>query len=227
MQTLENLLTRLEYQFNNPGLLNTALSHRSVEGANYERLEFLGDSIVNFVIAEALYFKFPSAQEGELSRLRAYFVKEESLAEVARELELGSFLRLGSGELKSGGRDRTSILADVLEAVIGALYLDAGLEVCKQKILHWFSHRLETTSYKKSLKDPKTRLQEWVQGKGLQLPVYEIIKVEGLAHQQVFTVSCSLAELGYHSEAIDSTRRKAEQEAANKILTQIENDQHV
>lgn len=222
MQAIDKLSKIIDYTFKDPDLLLRALSHRSVGDMNYERLEFLGDSILNFIIAEALYLKYPHAQEGELSRLRASFVRGATLAEVALELDLGAYLRLGPGELKSGGRDRSSILADAFEALIGALYLDAGMEVCKQKLLQWFDERLHKAVHKKSQKDPKTCLQEWTQANGFILPVYEVVKVEGLAHQQTFTVSCTLSDLGYSAIAAQSTRRKAEQEAATKILELIE-----
>lgn len=221
-QTVEKLFQIIGYAFNDPTLLQTALSHRSVEGANYERLEFLGDSVLNFLIAEALFLKYPHAQEGELSRLRAQLVKGETLAEVARELGLGQYLLLGAGELKSGGRDRSSILADAVEAMLGALYLEGGLEICREKLLLWFHDRLNTLGQKKLHKDPKTHLQEWAQAEGLELPVYEVIKIEGLAHQQTFSVSCQLKALNYSTKAKGSTRRKAEQEAASKMLTLIE-----
>jgi ribonuclease-3 len=218
----DKLSKTIGYTFRNPELLQTAMSHRSVDGANYERLEFLGDSILNFIMAEILFAKYPNAQEGELSRMRANFVKGETLAEVARELHLGEHLRLGAGELKSGGRDRDSILADAVEALLGALYLDGGLELCKQKLLLWFDDRFNKILNKKMHKDPKTRLQEWLQAEGLELPVYEVIKIEGLAHQQIFSLSCKLESLNYSTKAKGSTRRKAEQEAAGKMLELIE-----
>lgn len=219
---MDKLSKTIGYTFRNPDLLQMAMSHRSVDGTNYERLEFLGDSILNFLMAEALFLKYPTAQEGDLSRLRASFVKGETLAEVARELGLGQYLRLGAGELKSGGRDRSSILADVVEALLGALYLDGGLEVCREKLLLWFDDRLNKVLHKKTYKDPKTHLQEWVQSEGLELPVYEVIKIEGLAHQQIFSVSCKLEALKQSTKAKGSTRRKAEQEAAGKMLDLIE-----
>lgn len=222
MQEIDTLCKTIGYTFKDPDLLTRALSHRSMGDVNYERLEFLGDSIVNFIMAEAMYVKYPTAQEGELSRLRASFVKGVTLAEVALELDLGTYLHLGPGELKSGGRERVSILADAFEALLGALYLDAGMEVCTQKVLQWFDTRLNKAVHKKSHKDPKTRLQEWAQGEGLALPLYTIVKVEGLAHQQTFTISCTLSALGYTAEAVHSTRRRAEQDAAAKILELIE-----
>lgn len=220
--TPDKLSKTIGYAFRDPELLQMAMSHRSVDGANYERLEFLGDSILNFIMAETLFLKYPNAQEGELSRLRANFVKGDTLAEVARELSLGEHLRLGAGELKSGGRDRSSILADAVEALLGALYLDGGLDLCRQKLLLWFDDRLNKIVHKKTQKDPKTCLQEWVQAEGLDLPVYEVIKIEGLAHQQIFSILCKLDSLSYSTKAKGSTRRKAEQEAADKMLALIE-----
>lgn len=221
-QTLAKLSKIIGYTFRDPDLLQMAMSHRSVDGANYERLEFLGDAILSFLMAEILFLKYPNAQEGELSRLRANFVKGETLAEVARELGLGQYLRLGAGELKSGGRDRSSILADAVEAVLGALYLDGGIELCREKLLLWFNDRLDKMVQKKTHKDPKTHLQEWAQAEGLDLPVYEVIKIDGLAHQQIFSVSCKLESLNHSTKAKGSTRRKAEQEAADKMLILIE-----
>ena len=221
-QMLAKLSKTIGYTFRDPDLLQMAMSHRSVDGANYERLEFLGDAILSFLMAEILFLKYSTAQEGELSRLRANFVKGDTLAEVARELGLGQYLRLGAGELKSGGRDRSSILADAVEALLGALYLDGGIEVCREKLLLWFHDRLDKMVQKKTHKDPKTHLQEWAQAEGLDLPVYEVIKIEGLAHQQIFSVSCKLESLNHSTKAKGSTRRKAEQEAADKMLTLIE-----
>ncbi len=221
--SIEQLQKVIGYTFSDPSLLTAALTHRSVESLNYERLEFLGDSIVNFVIAEAVYLKFRQAQEGELSRLRASFVREETLADLAREMDLGQYLNLGAGELKSGGRDRASILADAFEALIGALYLDAGFAFCQERLLAWFDSRLKMSTIKKSHKDPKTQLQEWLQSKSLNLPVYEVVEVLGLAHEQTFSVSCRLNDLNYTTHAEHSTRRKAEQEAALKMLHLLEN----
>lgn len=222
MSAIETLYKTIDYTFKDPDLLLRALSHRSVGNLNYERLEFLGDSILSFVMAETLYLEQPKAQEGELSRLRANLVRGVTLAEIAQELNLGAYLRLGPGELKSGGRDRSSILADAFEALVGALYLDAGIEVCKQKIAFWFKDRLESLNHKKSSKDPKTCLQEWTQAQGVPLPTYKVITIEGLAHQQTFSVSCTIKGLDYHTEAKHSTRRKAEQEAASQLLALIE-----
>lgn len=210
---------RIGYTFHHPELLTLALTHRSYGGQNNERLEFLGDSIVNFVIAEALYKRFPEAREGQLSRLRAGLVKGQTLAELAREFSLGEFLLLGSGEMKSGGYRRDSILADALEAVIGAIYLDAGMEIAKVRVLSWYAERLEAIDLQDTQKDPKTRLQEFLQSRQSALPRYEVTSVEGEAHAQTFTVECHVAMLSEHTIGVGTSRRYAEQEAAKKALT--------
>ncbi|MBE0506199.1 MAG: ribonuclease III [Marinospirillum sp.] len=221
-QNLAPLIQAIGHQFNKPELLELALTHRSHGNKNNERLEFLGDSIVNFLIAEDLYHRFPQAREGELSRLRARQVKGATLAEVAREFKLGDYLRLGSGELKSGGYRRESILADALEAVIGAIYLDAGMDVVRERVLGWFEPRLDAMTLSDTQKDPKTRLQEFLQSRQQPLPRYEVIHVEGEAHAQVFTVECVIEQLDYRPLGIGSSRRFAEQEAAEKALQALE-----
>lgn len=219
---LKPLIKALGHEFNNPDLLLLALTHRSYGNKNNERLEFLGDSIVNFVIAEDLFQRFPLAREGQLSRLRARQVKGVTLAELAREFNLGQYLRLGSGELKSGGFRRESILADSLEAIIGAIYLDAGMPATKERILDWFASRLSSTSLKDTHKDPKTRLQEYLQARQLPLPVYSVIQVEGQAHAQIFSVECTVEQLNYKPLGVGSSRRLAEQEAAQKVIQALE-----
>lgn len=221
-QNLVPLIRAIGHQFTDPELLDLALTHRSHGNKNNERLEFLGDSIVNFLIAEDLYQRFPQAREGQLSRLRARQVKGATLAEVAREFKLGDYLRLGSGELKSGGYRRESILADALEAVIGAIYLDAGMDVVRQRVLSWFEPRLDAMTLSDTQKDPKTRLQEYLQSRQQPLPRYEVINVEGEAHAQVFTVECVIEQLDYRPLGIGSSRRFAEQEAAEKALQALE-----
>ena len=221
MTVNEQIEKRIGYQFQQPELLAVALSHRSISGSNNERLEFLGDSILNMVIAEALYARWPHAQEGDLSRLRASLVKGETLAEVAREFELGEGLRLGSGELKSGGQRRLSILADALEAVIAAIYLDSSFETCRQCILNWYANRLETRPQDNVLRDPKTRLQEYLQGRKIALPIYTVIDTSGDPHDQTFQVQCFVEALKVTSEGIGSSRRRAEQAAAEQCLVQI------
>mgnify|MGYP001812080219 CR=1 FL=1 len=218
MPDVARLQRALGYQFRDLQLLTLALTHRSAGGQNNERLEFLGDSILNHIIAEALFERFPAAREGELSRMRAALVKGDTLAEVARELELGDSLLLGSGERKSGGHRRGSILADALEAVIGAILLDAGVEQSRERVLYWFAARLEGLHGGMAEKDPKTRLQEFLQGRGRPLPDYQLVDVKGEAHDQLFRVNCRLAQPLLEVEGTGSSRRRAEQAAALKAL---------
>jgi ribonuclease-3 len=206
----------LGFEFREPRLLEEALTHCSAAGRNNERLEFLGDSILNFVIAESLFKAYPLASEGELSRLRASLVKRDTLAELARDLSLGECLKLGSGELKSGGFRRASILADALEAIFGAVYRDAGFEACQRLILALYRGRLAELPAAGELKDPKTRLQELLQAQQRALPVYNVLEVTGEAHAQHFTVECAAESV--RTVAVGTTRRKAEQEAARKAL---------
>lgn len=221
-QDLYLLSKKIGYSFKKIELFKAALTHRSVRGSNNERLEFLGDSIVNFIIAEALYTRLPFAKEGELSRLRANLVKGETLAELARELNLGHYLNLGPGELKSGGFRRESILADAIEAVIAAIYLDGGISECQQCVLKWYTERLQQQALQLYIKDAKTKLQEYLQSKGLELPNYEVISIQGEAHEQTFHVSCVVASLAVKAEGGGSSRRKAEQEAAKNLLALLE-----
>jgi ribonuclease III len=204
-----------------PDLLERALTHRSFSSDNYERLEFLGDSILNFVIAESICDRFPDTDEGTLSRLRSSLVRCETLAEIGRELDLGSYLILGSGELKSGGYDRDSILEDVLEAIIGAIYRDAGIASAKEFILRIFSERLRGLNLSVSLKDPKTRLQELLQKHGRDLPVYNILDVSGPPHHQTFKIECHLQNPEEIFNGKGSSRRKAEQDAASLALREL------
>lgn len=219
---IDTLALRLGHDFDDHGLLKLALTHRSHGASNNERLEFLGDSIVNFVIAEDLYRRFPSAREGQLSRLRASLVKGATLAEVASALQLGDSLRLGQGELKSGGHRRESILADALEAVIGAIYLDCGLEAARNCILNWYDQRLAALNLKNTEKDPKTQLQEWLQAKHQALPEYQLEKVEGQAHEQLFTISCRSKLLLRPCIGLGRSRRYAEQQAAHRALQMLQ-----
>lgn len=202
-------------------LFTAALTHRSASGRNNERLEFLGDAVLNLVVAEHLYRAFPDCTEGDLSRLRARVVSSEPLAEVAAGLGLGDALHLGSGELKTGGFRRKSILADALEAVCGALFLDGGLDVARRAIESLFESRIAALPPPDALKDSKTRLQEYLQSRGYALPRYTVERVEGEAHAQVFWVVCEVASLGARAEGTGSSRRRAEQEAAGRILLQI------
>lgn len=219
---LQGFSRRAGHEFADIGLLELAMTHRSFGGRNNERLEFLGDSIVNFVIAEALFRRFPEAREGQLSRLRARLVKGQTLAELARELELGQCLRLGSGEMKSGGHRRDSILADTVEAVIGAIFLDAGMEVAKARVLAWYAERLESLDLQDTQKDPKTRLQEFLQSRQSPLPRYDVLAVEGEAHAQTFTIECQITMLDTTTVGVGSSRRHAEQQAAEKALALLE-----
>ena len=219
---LSTLCQKLGYEFTTPDLMISALTHRSVKAENNERLEFLGDSIVNFVIAEALFTKFPSEREGKLSRLRANLVNGDTLAEIAQEFDLGPCLRLGPGEIKSGGRERTSILADAVEAIIAAIYLDGGMEPCKTCVLNWYEERLANIHKAKTIKDPKTRLQELLQSKKLPLPSYDIAKVEGNAHNQTFNIECRVEGLSHIAKGQGTSRRRAEQQAARDFLTFLE-----
>ncbi|WP_416886242.1 ribonuclease III [Marinospirillum sp.] len=221
-QNLTALTRSLGHEFHDLNLLELALTHRSYGQHNNERLEFLGDSIVNFIIAEDLFHRFPQAREGQLSRLRARQVKGATLAEVAREFAISDYLRMGSGELKSGGYRRDSILADALEAIIGAIYLDAGMDVARERVRSWFQTRLEQMSLDDTQKDPKTRLQEFLQSRQRPLPRYDVIQVEGEAHAQMFTVECCIDELNYRPLGVGSSRRIAEQEAAQKALQALE-----
>jgi ribonuclease-3 len=205
---------RLGYQFGNASLLQQALTHRSHGAPHNERLEFLGDGLLNFVIARLLFQNFTALPEGDLSRLRAGLVNQQALSELAASLSLGDHLRLGEGELKSGGFRRPSILADAFEALIGAVYLDGGFAAAEKVLTELFRPLLTAIDPKVSGKDPKTRLQEYLQGKRLGLPQYSIVSVEGEAHEQHFHVECAIPELSIHSRGAGPTRRAAEQEAA-------------
>lgn len=216
--TLQRLLGRT---FSDPGLLTLALTHRSAGGKNNERLEFLGDALINAFVAEILYRRHSDLEEGDLSRLRASLVNQETLAEVARELDLGSYLILGPGELKSGGYRRASILADALEGLVGAVYLDAGFEAARQVVLLLLESRLATPPSAESLKDAKTRLQEMLQARELPLPVYAVESVRGEPHKQMFRVSCSVVPLQIRTEGEAASRRAAEQDAARRALELI------
>ncbi|MBV1881426.1 MAG: ribonuclease III [Pseudomonadales bacterium] len=221
-ESLTRLSRRLGYTFNDPDRLAVAMTHRSYSNkSNYETLEFLGDSIVNFVIADALFHQFPDASEGQLSRLRAKLVQGKTLASISREFELGDYLRMGSGELKSGGFRRDSILADVFEAIVGAIYEDSGFDVCRERILYWFQSRLTELSLDDTGKDPKSVLQEFLQGRKIALPDYKVVDVVGLAHDQTFTVSCSVKEGELMTQGIGESRRKAEQIAASDMMTKL------
>jgi ribonuclease-3 len=213
---------RLGYEPRDLALFRAALTHRSASGPNNERLEFLGDAVLNLAIAQRLYEAFPEATEGDLSRLRARLVSREPLAEVALALGLGETLQLGSGELLSGGFRRQSILADALEALCGAIFLDGGLAAAQPVITRLFAERIATLPEASALKDAKTRLQEYLQSRSLRLPRYAILSVQGQPHAQTFEVSCEVPELGRRVQGWGSSRRRAEQEAAERMLTEIE-----
>ena len=216
------LRERLGYEPRDPALFRAALTHRSAAGPNNERLEFLGDAVLNLVVARHLYGCFPAATEGDLSRLRSRVVSREPLAEVAADLTLGDALQLGSGELKSGGFRRQSILADALEAVFGAIYLDGGLEAATAVIVRLFASRIAALPEAATLKDAKTRLQEYLQSRSLSLPQYAVTHVGGEDHAQTFEVSCEVPALGLAVRGRGSSRRRAEQQAAERMLLQIE-----
>ncbi|GGP40557.1 MULTISPECIES: ribonuclease III [Shewanella] len=218
IKNLPRLSRTLGYEFNNIELLTQALTHRSAANKHNERLEFLGDSILSIVISDALYHQFPKATEGDLSRMRATLVKGDTLTIIAKEFKLGDYLYLGPGELKSGGFRRESILADAVEAIIGAIYLDADLEVCRKLLLTWYAERLAKIKPGINQKDPKTILQEHLQGFKKPLPDYQVVAVEGEAHDQTFTVECKISELNEVVTGVASSRRKAEQLAAAQVL---------
>lgn len=220
----QRLEQRLGYHFDDQRQLQLALTHRSHGATNNERLEFLGDSILNFIVGEALFKRFPEAREGQLSRLRSQMVKGDTLAELAREFELGECLVLGEGEMKSGGHARDSILADSIEAIIGAIYLSSGLDICRERVLTWFASRLDKLSVDTSAKDSKSRLQEYMQAQRQPLPEYAVVKVGGEGHAQMFTIECRVAVTKRPTSATASSRREAEKQAAVLMLTQLNID---
>jgi ribonuclease-3 len=217
----ETLAARLGYEPRDLALFAVALTHRSSEGPNNERLEFLGDSVLNLLLSDRLYREFPGATEGDLSRLRARLVSEEPLAELAAEIQLGELLHLGSGELKTGGFRRQSILADAFEALCGALYLDGGIEGVRAHIGPLFEGRIASLPEPSTLKDAKTRLQEHLQASGRPLPVYTVKSTSGEPHAQIFLVGCSLPHLQIETEGEGPSRRRAEQVAAQAALGRL------
>ena len=220
---LDRLMARLGYRFNDIELLALALTHRSVSRhRNYERLEFLGDAQLGQIISVALFERFPDAAEGQLTRMRASLVRGQTLALVARELGLGDYLVLGGGELKSGGFRRDSILADALEAIIGAILLDGGESPCRKVVLDWFDERLRIITPQSAQKDAKTRLQEWLQARKFELPTYQVTQVEGLAPKQTFEVTRELEQMQQTFKAQGASRRKAEQQVAATVLSWLE-----
>lgn len=224
----ERLLVRLGYQYQNPQLFQKALTHRSAKNAHNERMEFLGDSILGAIISEALFDKFPTADEGQLSRLRSSLVRGKTLAVIAKEIDLGDCLYLGEGEMKSGGHRRESILADAFEALLGSIYLDSNFEQTKTVTLSLYQERLKKLTLQSVEKDPKTRLQELLQSKKYELPVYDLLETKGEAHEQTFTVTCSVTistkddkKQNLQAKASSNSRRSAEQKAAHDILEQL------
>jgi len=206
----------IHYTFNDPSFMIMALTHRSFSAQHNERLEFLGDSVLSFLIANELYKRFPRIDEGDLSRLRAQLVKESSLSTIATSMGLGDFIRLGEGELKSAGWRRPSILADTFESMIGAIYLDGGIEPTHQFVLRFFETQLNEIDPKLIQKDPKTLLQELLQSKKSDLPIYTVVSIEGEAHSQTFTIECHIKKSNIKTQGVGNSRRIAEQEAASK-----------
>ncbi|WP_343192359.1 ribonuclease III [Buchnera aphidicola (Formosaphis micheliae)] len=218
---INQLQETLGYTFIRKELLTQALTHRSANSKHNERLEFLGDSILSFVIANALYHYFPYVDEGDMSRMRATLVRGNTLAEIASEFDLGNYLQLGQGELKSGGFRRESILANTVEALIGSIFLDSDINTVEKLILTWYAKRLKKISPGDTQKDPKTRLQEYLQAKRLPLPTYLIEQVYGEAHNQEFTIHCAISGIIEYSIGIGASRRKAEQNAAQNALIKL------
>ena len=222
MKPAQRLQQTLDYQFFKFELLQQALTHRSHSSPHNERLEYLGDSVLDCAVAKLLYDRFPDQKEGELSRLRASLVRQETLAEVANELELGKALRLGEGELKSGGASRPSILADAMEAVIGAIFLDGGFETAEMIVERLYRGRFERLDPRRSGKDAKTCLQEWLQARQLPVPKYALQKVEGEGHRQLFHVTCMVASQDLNEVGSGTSRRSAEQQAASRVMQKLQ-----
>ena len=218
----EELAKKLGLSLNDPELFKRALTHRSADSKNNERLEFLGDAVLGFVIAECLYEKFADADEGVLSRLRAILVNQTSLAMLARQMNLGDYLILGSGELKSGGYRRDSILSDAVEAIMGAVLRDQGMGFARNWILELFADSIKKLSMDNWKKDPKTRLQELMQGRGLELPIYLLLSQEGQPHDQYFQVECRIQLMSLNAQGEGTSRKKAEQQAAENMLAKLE-----
>ena len=219
--SLDSLVKHIDYTFKNPALLTQALTHRSFSGNNNERLEFLGDGALNFIVANQLYLRFTKLPEGDLSRLRAQLVKEATLAEIAFSLNIGESLKLGEGELKSAGWRRPSILADALEAIVGAVYIDGGYSAAEALVLKLFEDKLNHIDPKIIDKDAKSQLQEYLQGKKIELPDYKVVSIEGEAHAQTFKMECVIEKLNITTVGEGTSRRVAEQQAAQLALEAI------
>jgi ribonuclease-3 len=213
---------RLGHRFASPQLLEQALTHRSRGADNNERLEFLGDGVLGCAVADELYARFPQLSEGKLTRLRASLVREEALAEVAKSLGIGEFLRLGEGELAAGPEPRPSILADALEALLGAVFLDGGYEAARKTVLAAFAPLIDRLDPERPAKDAKTRLQETLQARHRRLPQYRVVALQGEAHRQSFEVECSVVELGLTATGTGTSRQRAEQQAAKALLEKLE-----
>ena len=218
---LVELQRRLQHEFSNASLLTQALTHRSFSSDHYERLEFLGDSVLNLAVSDLLYTRLSSLPEGDLSRVRANLVKQETLHQLAVGLGLPDAMRLGEGEVRSGGHKRPSILADTLEAIIGAVYLDAGFAAAQALVQRLFETVEINPSMDEIGKDPKTELQEWLQGRKMKLPVYKVVATIGAAHKQSFDVECEIPELRLTERGIGGSRRSGEQAAASAMLQTI------
>jgi ribonuclease-3 len=219
--SFDSLAKRIGYPFRDARLLTQAVTHRSFSASNNERLEFLGDGVLNGIIAHQLFLRFPKLPEGDLSRLRAQLVKESSLAEIATQLQIGDALRLGEGELKSAGWRRPSILADTVEAIIGAVFLDGGFAEAEKLVLKLYDEKLATIDPRIVDKDPKSQLQEYLQSKKIDLPDYQVIQIEGEAHAQTFRVECFIGKFNIRTQGEGTSRRAAEQQAAQLALEQI------
>ncbi|MDD2609168.1 MAG: ribonuclease III [Giesbergeria sp.] len=222
MPPLQALQARLQHQFANPALLQRAITHRSFSADHYERLEFLGDSVLNLAVSSLLYQRLSHQPEGDLSRIRANLVKEGTLHQLALQLQLPSVLRLGEGEARSGGQQRASILADTLEALLGAVYLDAGYSVAEALVHRLFAAVEINPQMQAAAKDAKTALQEWLQGRKMKLPQYTVVATEGAAHRQTFEVECQITELELVARGSGATRRMAEQAAAAAMQTLLQ-----
>jgi ribonuclease-3 len=220
-EDLSGLQQRLQHIFSEPRLLQRALTHRSFGADHNERLEFLGDSVLNLAVASLLYERLGGRPEGDLSRVRANLVKQETLHQLAVGLGLPAFIRLGEGEARSGGHKRPSILADALEALIGAVFIDAGYSSAQELVRRLFGDVEITPRMAAIGKDPKTELQEWLQGRKMALPMYKVVATSGAAHQQVFDVECEVAEIGRTERGIGGSRRAGEQAAAAAMLAHI------
>lgn len=216
------LQKKLGYIFVQPNLLRQALTHRSFSVNHYERLEFLGDGVLNFIVAHCLFDQFPEQKEGDLSRIRAHLVRQETLVEVAQKLDVAQYLYLGDGELKSGGLSRPSILADVVEAIFGAIFCDGSFDAVNKVVKKLYAPILQNLDPDSAGKDPKTQLQERLQAGKIEVPKYEIRNISGAAHEQLFTVTCDVSSLGIHTSGTGVTRRLGEQSAALLAISQLE-----